>query len=369
MYGDGGVINVWLPKMQDIVELCPDFHADLSSSTAQIGLFDLEEFSAEDSIMSDATQRVALSIPSAPGLFNENAYSEVEYSQEVEFRITNHELLEYVEIEIESTQFERGCWIRNHVRDLDGNFVTGTLNENLDLIVNIPSLAEINNSCRDEFLDGVDALSDEISYTIYVQGLDEFFNSEQYVQLTLSAAESSNIPEAPTPEPSNLPRERRVEITPNLDIDSTQTSEVPQVPLTTSVEKVTQNQVDAKKNELVGWCKKKGIWIYTKSGKLRMCDPEDEIALEMPACTGKKATPTYPWIFRAQRFFSGDLNSKSGVVLHNAIFFYKGLAISGTEKVDDKPCSNGSVFIPMELSKQVYKFAKSKRPLIWVRNA
>ena len=115
------------------------------------------------------------------------------------------------------------------------------------------------------------------------------------------------------------------------------------------------------------WCEKKGIWIHTKSNKLRLCNPDIEFAIEIPACAGKKNTPTYPWIFRANRFIPGESDSKSGVTLHNAVFFYKGLAISGSNEVKDKPCSKGSVFIPMEYSKTVYDFAKSNKPLIWVR--
>ena len=89
----------------------------------------------------------------------------------------------------------------------------------------------------------------------------------------------------------------------------------------------------------------------------------------MKACAGREKTPTYPWIFRAQRFIVGTSLTKSGTKFYNAIFFFKGLAISGSNSVADKPCSAGSVFIPMQYSKMLFDYAKIEKPLIWVKAA
>ena len=116
------------------------------------------------------------------------------------------------------------------------------------------------------------------------------------------------------------------------------------------------------------WCTKKGIWVFTKSGTLRMCDPKKKIAMQTIACVGKEKTPTFPWLFKVQKLVATPIKSKSGVVLYNSIYFFKGLTISGVSKVSKSPCSNGSVLIPLAQSKILFDFAGRERPLIWVSN-
>jgi hypothetical protein len=115
-------------------------------------------------------------------------------------------------------------------------------------------------------------------------------------------------------------------------------------------------------------CIKAGVWIFTKNNLLQICDTELKIVLAIPACTGKKATPTYPWLFKAQRFKPGYSSTQSGQKLFYSVFFFKGLAIAGVEKVSSKPCSNGSVFIEKKYAKQVYDYIAKNKSLIWVKS-
>jgi hypothetical protein len=93
-----------------------------------------------------------------------------------------------------------------------------------------------------------------------------------------------------------------------------------------------------------------------------------KIVLAIPACTGKKSTPTYPWLFKAQRFKPGYSSSQSGQKLYYSVFFFKGLAIAGVEKVSSKPCSNGSVFIEKKYAKQVFDYIGKNKSLISVKS-
>jgi hypothetical protein len=111
-----------------------------------------------------------------------------------------------------------------------------------------------------------------------------------------------------------------------------------------------------------------GIWVYTKSGSLKICDATKGVLLEVPACTGKSATPTFPWVFKPQRFKAGYTGTSTGSRIYYAVFFYKGLAIAGVDKVTKAPCSKGSVFIEKKYAKQVYEFAQNYKPLIRVFN-
>jgi hypothetical protein len=110
------------------------------------------------------------------------------------------------------------------------------------------------------------------------------------------------------------------------------------------------------------------VWIFTKSNLLQICDTKLKPVLVIPACTGKKATPTYPWLFKAQRFKPGYSSTQSGQKLYYSVFFFKGLAIAGVDKVSPAPCSNGSVFIEKKYAKQVYTYIAKNKSLIWVKS-
>jgi hypothetical protein len=114
-------------------------------------------------------------------------------------------------------------------------------------------------------------------------------------------------------------------------------------------------------------CTKKGVHIFTKSGLLQICNDQMNLVLVVPACAGKSSTPTYPWTFRAQRYKPGYTNTQSGLKLYYSVFFFKGLAIAGVDKVAKAPCSNGSVFIQKKYSKEVYEYIKANDPLIYVK--
>jgi hypothetical protein len=153
-------------------------------------------------------------------------------------------------------------------------------------------------------------------------------------------------PNPPAPEPTPTPDQ--IVITPE--------------PVVTVAEKPIKSSLVAKA------CIKAGVWIFTKNNLLQICDTELKIVLAIPACTGKKATPTYPWLFKAQRFKPGYSSSQSGQKLYYSVFFFKSLAIAGVEKVSSKPCSNGSVFIEKKHAKQVYDYISENKSLIWVKS-
>jgi hypothetical protein len=152
----------------------------------------------------------------------------------------------------------------------------------------------------------------------------------------------------PEPEPTPTPTPDQKVITPE--------------PVVTVAEKPIKSSLVAKA------CIKAGVWIFTKKNLLQICDTELKIVLAIPACTGKKATPTYPWLFKAQRFKPGYSSTQSGQKLYYSVFFFKGLAIAGVEKVSSKPCSNGSVFIEKKHAKQVYDYISENKSLIWVKS-
>jgi hypothetical protein len=153
-------------------------------------------------------------------------------------------------------------------------------------------------------------------------------------------------PTPPAPEPTPTPDQKV--ITPE--------------PVVTVAEKPIKSSLVAKA------CIKAGVWIFTKDNLLQICDTELKIVLAIPACTGKEATPTYPWLFKAQRFKPGYSSSQSGQKLYYSVFFFKSLAIAGVEKVSSKPCSNGSVLIEKKHAKQVYDYIAENKSLIWVKS-
>ena len=156
--------------------------------------------------------------------------------------------------------------------------------------------------------------------------------------------------------PISLPEaEQRIPTVENVENEPTR-SGMP------AVKKPTGKLVNAKK------CSASGVWIYTKSGMLQICDAELNVTMAIRASAGKSSTPTYPWLYKAQSFKPGYIPTKSGKNLYYSVFFYKGLAIAGVEKVAYMPSTNGSVFIEKKYAKQVYDFIKMNNSLIWVKD-
>ena len=222
----------------------------------------------------------------------------------------------------------------------------------------VPSSEEISRLCHLEFTGDWTYDASE-SRSAYVLAQDFEGNTSSVLDLDLEAAppappappapqvtESSSAPIAfPEPAPIAIPEPAPI-ATPQLK-PSPQTS----ILLKSKV------------------CTAAGIWVYTNSGILQICDRGKKPILTIKACTGKSSTPTYPWIFKPQRFVPGYTNAKNGLKLFYSIFFYKGLAITGVEKVENTPCSNGSVFIEKKHAKQVYLYALKYKPLIRVRKS
>ena len=113
-------------------------------------------------------------------------------------------------------------------------------------------------------------------------------------------------------------------------------------------------------------CSTFGIWIYTKSGNLRICNSKKQTILNIAACTGKASTPTYPWTYKPKRYRAGKLSARSGISIYDAVYFYRNLVIAGVEKVSSKPCSRGSILIDKTYAKKIFDFAKKYNPTIRV---
>ena len=191
-------------------------------------------------------------------------------------------------------------------------------------------------------------------------------------------------PTPPAPEPIAPTVEIKAEVVPETEVAVE--SEVVIDPVQVIEQVVTSPNQEEKEDELptesethlvtkpfkkevkAKQCPSKGVWIFTKTGMLQICDAKLNVVLAVKACAGKNATPTFPWVFKAQRFKPGYTHTKSGLNLYYSVFFYKGLAIAGIDKVANAPCSNGSVFIEKKYAKQVYHFLRQNDVAIWVKN-
>jgi hypothetical protein len=198
--------------------------------------------------------------------------------------------------------------------------------------------------------------------------------------LTVAAAVAPEVPAPPTPTPPapTPPAPTPVPPTPpapveDVKVESNETHLTESVkPELEKAELVKEEPTKTEKPKTITIkakaCTAQGIWIFTKSGLLQICDAQLKVALATKACTGKSATPTFPWVFKAQRFKPGYTNTKSGLQIYYSVFFYKGLAIAGIDHVSSAPCSNGSVFIDKKSAKKVYEFLKTTNAPIWVKD-
>ena len=364
---------VWLPELQDFMADCPGYHITTATTTADLSLYEEEDLEAILANSISPTQSVALNIPSPPAITDLITEGEISFGDSLTFSVSNQNNIRHVELELILNQISgQSCIFVRNLRDIDGNLISSYFDQDQNLILEIPTVAEVNTNCADRFIEGESSIDQSQAHQVFITAFDQYNNYEQYEVITIAAAAPAPAPTpAPvfipilptiTPEPY-LPIQEPINQSNKSESNSQDSSEVAtKSDLDQDIEKVSSTL------ESTSWCKKKGIWVYTQTGKLQMCDPVRKIALEMPACAGKAKTPTYPWVFRAQRFIPGITHTKSGTDLHNAVFFYKGLAISGSDEVSKQPCSNGSIFIPMQLSKTVYEFAKAQKPLIWVKN-
>jgi hypothetical protein len=243
----------------------------------------------------------------------------------------------------------------------------------IDNSYRLPSEDEFMSACRMQW-DGeweLDRVTDHLVLFVY---LDDGDNYGYPLALTIPALEAPTAEPDPTAPPTLEPTPPKIIIppTPPTPTPPTPTPPTPEQtpdqkvitlePVVAVAEKPVTNSLVAKA------CIKAGVWIFTKNNLLQICDTELKIVLAIPACTGKKATPTYPWLFKAQRFKPGYSSTQSGQKLFYSVFFFKGLAIAGVEKVSSKPCSNGSVFIEKKYAKQVYDYIAKNKSLIWVKS-
>ncbi len=364
---------VWLPELQDFMADCPGYHITTPTTTADLSLYEEEDLEAILANSISPTQSVALNIPSPPAITDLITEGEISFGDTLTFSVSNQNNVRHIELELILNQLSgQSCIFVRNLRDIDGNLISSYFDQDQNLLLEIPSVAEVNTNCADRFIEGESRIDQSQAHQVFITAFDQYNNYEQYEVITIAAAAPAP---APTPAPVFIPIQPTITPEPSLPIqepvsqsnksesNSQDSSEVTtKSNLDQDIEKVSSTL------ESSSWCKKKGIWVYTQTGKLQICDPVGKIALEMPACAGKAKTPTYPWVFRAQRFIPGITHTKSGTDLHNAVFFYKGLAISGSDVVTKQPCSNGSIFIPMQFSKTVYEFARAQKPLIWVKN-
>jgi len=285
------------------------------------------------------------------------------------------------------------CWV-----NIEPNLV-GVFGES----VTVPSAAQISTQCHLEY-DGGWIFDESITRSILIGVDDTHGNSiPSYQALTLAAQTQAPEPDRtapPTAEPTPPKKIILSEPTPEPPAPTPTPVTVPSAPTpdpivitpepvvvevvvpvavieSAKIEVVTEVSIQSElpaaekpiKIALVAKaCARAGVWIFTKSNLLQICDTKLKPVLVIPACTGKKATPTFPWIFKAQRFKPGYSSTQSGQKLYYSVFFFKGLAIAGVDKVSNSPCSNGSVFIEKKHAKQVYTYIVKNKSLIWVKS-
>ena len=313
-----------------------------------------------------------------PVIHNPTELDVLELGERYKFNSSFRENIAYVNVEIleYTNTTQRSCFLQSSVSHLED------FDEDGGIWVTLPTVEEVNANC-DEFT--ITPLNANNTHEIFFSFSDVNMDyagqlnfETPYRTLVVSALGDSNSGVENDSPGNGADNQGVVEIPRVRELTSvtTELSEVDDEIIKVEESKeVDLNKIELaddksiSKESLPNWCKKLGIWIYTVSGKLRLCDPEQKTGIEMKACAGKEETPTYPWIFKPQKFVSGISKSKSGISLSNAIFFFKGLAISGAEKIPDERCSRGSVFIPNQYSKQVFKFAKQKHPTIWVKES
>jgi hypothetical protein len=369
-------ILFWLPPSFRVLNNCPGYHQRDSITQGRLYLSDIALIDADDLGNLDPSnilQEVAINIVSPPGIQNLIDDVNVVEGQIVAVQPSNKDAITDALLAVVSSNFRYGaCGSTYGIRYPDDSVISEYEDEDGNILFRIPTFEFLNSECSDEFIEGVTALDDAEPATLSIRFLDDNLQSENSVTLYLQPPLPAPIPE-PTPamDQTLTPLPIRVYVPipdPIPDPIPEPTPGIIQNPIQDISPEATPVKIPVKEKVVeTTWCTTKGIWVYTVSGKLRLCDPKNNLALEIPACAGKVATPTYPWIFKPQRFISGASPSKSGKELHNAVFFFKGLAISGAPTVSSKPCSKGSVFIPMKYSKIVYNFARSQKPLIWVK--
>jgi hypothetical protein len=266
--------------------------------------------------------------------------------------------------------------------------------------VTVPSSSQIYTRCHSYLygLDGDWTFDESVSRRIQLMTYDSADNEMDY-ELTLAAKTQAPEPDRtapPTTEPT--PPEKNISLEPTPPTPEPPAPPAPLIPdqkvitpepvvvevvtpvkVIEDVEIEVATEVSIKSESLIAEkpikialvakvCAKAGVWIFTKNNLLQICDTKLSPVLVIPACTGREATPTFPGLFKAQRFKPGYSTSASGQKLYYSVFFFKGLSITGVDKVLSAPCSNGSVFIEKKYAKQVYDYIAKNKSLIWVKS-
>ena len=343
-----------IPPIWIVNEICPNYHQFKPKSRADIYLFETPISDIDDVDLATATQTFYIDIDNPPGIQEFKSETNIAPGQEIKFTTSNRAKVRSFYFGIQSEDFQDNwCTMQQDITDETGAILIEYLDLDGNLVIDAPTLEDLYLNCRGWSGNPLTELRSGI-YSGFITVLDQSNTGEIGIELNLNIPIAE--PPAPTPAPTPIPTIPAPLPTPTPTPEIDKPEVAPPV-----ISKPVEEKVDT------SWCTKKGIFIFTLSGKLQLCDPIKKIAVEMKACAGREKTPTYPWIFRAQRFIVGTSLTKSGTKFYNAIFFFKGLAISGSNSVADKPCSAGSVFIPMQYSKMLFDYAKLEKPLIWVK--
>lgn len=356
-----------------ILESCPDYHQVTTNRgrlPAPLKIFLMLEgdYVGVDSMHSFAQVNEQLiydeigveGINIAPSIISNLEIRDYRQGETISVTVANKINITRVGITIDPNNLS--CWIRISNDDLVWTPIDPTLMSLSDYLLtfNLPTRSTIDETCNSDDVPVGSRVNLDSNYfsRIYIE--DDYYEAENDLEINLIANTSSGV-QVSFSGGGSIPAPP-VAISPVVELPPARPVIIPKVDLP-----VTVIESPAPEVALKTWCDKKGIWVFTKSGKLRMCDPVNKIAIEVQACTGKAETPTYPWIYKPQRFVIGKSPTKSGTPLFNAVFFYKGLAISGSNNVSSEPCSKGSVFVPMKYSKTILNFAKQQNPTIWVK--
>ena len=369
-YPDGYAIENYVPGMLGV-----------ESSTATLALFSTLPDNLSDLTTAVETKTITITLP--PDLLGFTTISQdpqrtttgkINFGDTITVEVGNPATAYLLEMIVslpeatstDPTNTERFCILPFAARD-DHSYL-------------FPTEANFIAECR-QYWDGDWEFNRTQDHLVGVVYSDVAYNHGSTLTLTLAAPEQEIIP-TPTapPAPTNTtsiqpvqtfeiePPEKTPVVIPEKEIVSNPKVEeevnlnVPEKePEAKLIEKNKTQEIKVKS------CLARGVWIYTKSGLLQICDEKLNLVLATKACAGKSSTPTFPWVFKAQRFKPGYTPTKSGVSLYYPVFFFKGLAIAGIDQVSDAPCSNGSVLIDKNSAKKVYKFLKATDAPIWVK--
>lgn len=242
---DNGIENdaliVWLPSTySEFLIDCLGYHQTSEITHARLLFFNTPEVDQADLNtldLSTAMQSVAIQIISPPGIESMLTSSNVKVNDKITFEASNIDSIRgFSLLFLSQHDFIDGyCDYYVNIIDEDGNIIPNYLNQEGNIILNMPSYSEINSYCGglnsyyDSYYDesvseinyfnqGVDSINPFSDYIVKLQVYDKYWDldykeGEIATELTLKAAGNSissiesdlNPNPKPTPSPNQQP--------------------------------------------------------------------------------------------------------------------------------------------------------------------